>query len=134
MDEADDITQDVCLALADKIQSFRGDSSFSTWLYRLVVNACKDHIKKQATRRQHAQGYMELEQQQRAGSADTNKMVAWLYREVGALDEPLKTTALLVLAEDLSHAEAGKVLGCAESTVSWRMHEIRKILKARKGA
>jgi len=46
------------------------------------------------------------------------------------LKEPYKETAFLVLAEDLSHAEVGKILGCAEATISWRMHEIRHQLKA----
>jgi len=134
MEDADDIAQDVCMTLADKIKSFRGESSFRTWLYRIVVNSCKDHIKKRATSRTNDVGYIELENSQRAASADTNKMVAWIYREIAQLGEPLKGTALLVLAEDLSHAEAGNVLGCAESTVSWRMHEVRKLLKAKKGA
>ena len=44
-------------------------------------------------------------------------------------DPALKETALLVLTEDMSHAEAGEVLGIAESTVSWRMHEAKKRLK-----
>jgi RNA polymerase sigma-70 factor (ECF subfamily) len=47
-----------------------------------------------------------------------------------ALEPAFKETALLVLAEDLSHAEAGAVLGVKESTVSWRMHEVKKKLKA----
>jgi RNA polymerase sigma-70 factor (ECF subfamily) len=38
---------------------------------------------------------------------------------------------LLIVAEDLSHAEAAKALGCAESTVSWRMHMAKKALRAR---
>ena len=46
--------------------------------------------------------------------------------EVGGV---LKETAVLVLAEGLSHAEAAAMLGIKESTVSWRMHELRKHLK-----
>ncbi len=134
MQDADDIAQDVCLKLAEKIRSFRGDSLFSTWLYRLVVNACADHRKRRQTNTRNDRSYAELEQQQQASSADDNRMIAWLYREIAQLEEPLKATALLVLAENLSHTEAGKVLNCAESTVSWRMHELRKILKARKEA
>jgi len=55
--------------------------------------------------------------------------VQWLYQTIATLDEPLPETALLVLSEELSHAQAGQVLGCAESTVSWRMSEVRKLLK-----
>jgi RNA polymerase sigma-70 factor (ECF subfamily) len=38
---------------------------------------------------------------------------------------------LLILGEELSHAEVARILGCAESTVSWRVHMARKALKAR---
>jgi RNA polymerase sigma-70 factor (ECF subfamily) len=45
----------------------------------------------------------------------------------------MKETALLVHAQGLSHAEAGEILGVSESTVSWRIHTIRRRLqKARK--
>ena len=41
-----DIAQDVFLKLYGNIQSFRGDSAFQTWIYRLVVNSCFDHLRK----------------------------------------------------------------------------------------
>ena len=69
--------------------------------------------------------------QELAEAFEDNRKVAWLYRVIAELEETLRETALLVLAEALSHAEAAKILGCAESTVSWRMHEVRKLLKQR---
>src|SRR4026208_1388306 len=39
---ADDVTQQIFLKLFTAIRQFRGDSEFTTWLYRLVVNACLD--------------------------------------------------------------------------------------------
>jgi RNA polymerase sigma-70 factor, ECF subfamily len=47
------------------------------------------------------------------------------------LGEGMKETALLVHAEGLSHAEAGEILGVSESTISWRVHAIRKHLNKR---
>jgi RNA polymerase sigma-70 factor (ECF subfamily) len=59
---------------------------------------------------------------------------SWLYRLViscaqdwqRSLGEGMKETALLVHAEGLSHAEAGTILGVSESTISWRIHTIRR--------
>ena len=53
----------------------------------------------------------------------------WLHDAMTGLEPKLREAAVLVVGEELSHAEAASVLGCAESTVSWRMHEVRKKLK-----
>ena len=125
--EAEDRAQDVCVKLAGKLASFRGDSLFSTWLHQLTLNACRDYIKQQGSRRGVETTYSELEELQRPGP-DSGR-AAWLHRTLATFDPVLKETALLVLSEELSHAEAAKVLACAESTVSWRLHEVRKLLK-----
>jgi RNA polymerase sigma-70 factor (ECF subfamily) len=129
-EDAEDITQDVCVGLANKIHDYRGEAKFKTWLYTIIVNACLDGHRKRD--RQHAQlaDYLEYAAHIQAVNQDNAQQVAWLYRELARLKEPYKETAFLVLAEDLSHAEVGKILGCAESTISWRMHEIRHQLKA----
>jgi RNA polymerase sigma-70 factor, ECF subfamily len=129
--DAEDIAQDVCVGLVDKLKGFKGESSVSTWLYRIVVNACNDFHRKNKSHRTLDERYTELGAQERAGDADNAKMLGWLYRQIATLSDDMKETALLVLGEQLSHAEAGKVLGIKEATVSWRMHEIRKELKAR---
>jgi RNA polymerase sigma-70 factor (ECF subfamily) len=129
-EDAEDITQDVCVGLASKIHAYRGEAKFKTWLYTIIVNACLDGHRKRD--RQYAQlaDYLEYEAHDRAVNHDNAQQVAWLYRELARLKEPFKETAFLVLAQDLSHAEVGQILGCSESTISWRMHEIRHKLKA----
>ncbi len=133
--DAEDVAQDVCIALAQKLGSFKGDSAFTTWLYKIVLNACRDFIKKSSNRRRLESVFMDLEAARAEDARHTGKQVAWLYRAIAGMEPGLRETALLVLAEDMSHAEASRVLGCAESTISWRMHEIRKALKqGREGA
>lgn len=127
--DAEDTAQEVCCALVDKLEKFRGDSSFTTWLYRVIVNTCHDLHKKNSNRTSLDKRYLDLDGLLRAETAEKTKQVSWLYRAIAALKPPLPETALLVLGEDLSHAEAGKILGVAESTISWRMHEVRKQLK-----
>lgn len=133
-EDAEDIAQEVCCALPAKLQSFRAESKFTTWVYRVIVNACRDMQKQRGNQGDLAKRYTEFDGLMRAESAEANAQVAWLYRQIAGLEPALKETALLVLAEDRSHAEAGKILGCAESTISWRMHEIRKLLKTEAGA
>lgn len=126
--DAEDVAQEVCVALVDKLKGYHGGSSFSTWLYRVVVNQCHDYRKKRHSDSARDTAYVELESMGAADAAEAKQKTSWLYRAIAALKPPLPETALLVLAEDLSHAEAAEVLGCKESTVSWRMGEVRKQL------
>lgn len=130
VEDAEDISQDVCLALVDKLRSFRGASAFSTWLYRVVVNACRDHARKQKSTQALQASYAVFRAMDEADRSHDAKRAAWLTAALATLEPKLRETAVLVLAEDLSHGEAAKALGCAESTVSWRMHQVRKKLKA----
>ncbi len=85
--------------------------------------------KKTSSHRGLDKTYMEMEKSLTAEQQEAARKSAWLYRALGTLDPQLKETALLVISEELNHAEAAEVLGCAESTISWRMHEVRKSLK-----
>lgn len=128
-EDAEDITHDVCVGLAHKLQSYRGEAQFKTWLYTVIVNACLDLYRKRERQQAQLGAYLEFAALDRERNQDNGKQIAWLYRELAKFNEPFKETAFLVLAEDLSHAEVGLILGCSESTVSWRMHEIRQKLK-----
>ena len=131
--DAEDVAQDVCIALADKLRSYRGEARFSTWLYRVALNACRDRARRQASIRSLHETYAEVSALVEAGDRDTACRVSWAYEALQSLDPAMRETALLVLAEDMSHAEAAEVMGVKEATVSWRMHEVRKRLKALKG-
>jgi RNA polymerase sigma-70 factor (ECF subfamily) len=128
-EDAEDIAQDVCLGLARKLQSFRGQSKFTTWLYRVVINACRDHARKQKSSQALQANFAVFREHDAADQHHDASRHDWLNRAVASLKPKLRETAILVLAEDLSHSEAASALGCAESTVSWRMHEVRKKLK-----
>ena len=130
--EAEDLAQDVCVDLAAKLPSYRGDSRFTTWLYRVVVNAARDRLRRARARGLYERGYVETEALVRAGREgqdDHARESAWLRQAMDRLPEELRITVLLLLEEDLKHAEAAEILGVSEATVSWRMHEVRKRLR-----
>jgi RNA polymerase sigma-70 factor (ECF subfamily) len=126
---AEDVAQEIAMTLADRVGSFQGKSRFSTWLYSVVVNRCRDHARRERKTLELHANYMAFAEHRTADWADSSEKVRWLYRALDRLEPALKETALLVLGEDLSHREAGEVLGVAEATISWRMHEVRKSLK-----
>ena len=131
-DEAADLAQDVCVALPARLASWRGESRFTTWLYRVVANAARDALRRKDARRRSERSFAEtaaLERVEDASHASRTCESSWLRRALGELPEDLRMTVFLVLDEELKHAEAGEVLGVSESTVSWRMHEVRKRLR-----
>jgi len=65
---------------------------------------------------------------------EQRKAVEWAYNAIDYLIEPWRVIALLVVAEGLTHAEAAEILNTKESTISWRMMEVREKLKAREEA
>ena len=87
--DAEDVAQEVCMALVDKLRSYNGRSSFSTWLYRVVVNQCHDFRKKRGADRARDTQYVELEAIGAADAAEDNRKTAWLYRAIAALKPPL---------------------------------------------
>ena len=127
--EAEDLAQDVCLGLATRLASYGGQSRFTTWLYRVVVNAARDSMRRDATRRRNEQEFVAQEGlgHRRVGAGGEDSI--WLQQVLGRLSPELRATVILVLAEGLRHREAGKILGVSEATVSWRLHQVRKQLR-----
>ncbi len=128
--DAQDVAQEVCIRLVERIASFRGDSRFSTWLYQLVLNACRDHVRRQGRVRDMQRGYAAFHAEDQANWADSDRRLRWLYVALDQLKPDLKETALLILAEDVTQEDAATILGISAGTVAWRMSEVKKRLRA----
>lgn len=128
-EDAEDITQDICLSLAGRLQSYRGKSAFRTWLYRVVLNCIRDRHRREAATKTRNRAYGELEHLLREDARQAEAEARWLADMMDRLPETLKETAVLVVGEGLSHAGAAEVLGVSEGTVSWRIAELKKALR-----
>ncbi|MEM1386299.1 MAG: RNA polymerase sigma factor [Pseudomonadota bacterium] len=127
---AEDLTQDICLALPAKLKSYRGQAKFATWLYRVAINAAHDMRRRHASRSKAAHGWGDWEINRRAADDDRAEGVDWLTQAMQGLPQELRDTAALTLGDDMTHAQAAAALGVSEGTISWRLSEIRKRLKA----
>lgn len=131
---AEDLTQDVCLALPRRIAGFRGEARFTTWLYRMVVNGAHDRRRRAAARQRAAAGWGEVELARRAEAAEGAAARSWLDEAMARLPGELRDTLALTMEAEMTHARAAEVLGLSEGTVSWRMSEVRRRLRAMKEA
>lgn len=128
-EDAEDITQDICAGLAGKIAGFRGQARFRTWLWRIVVNAVHDFRRRRAAHRKKADGWGAWESARRADDSETADAVTWLGQAMRTLPDDLRDTLVLVL-DEMSHAQAAEVLGVSEGTVSWRISKAKTYLRA----
>jgi len=130
--DADDIAQDVCCTLVEKIGGYRGEAKFTTWLHGITFNACRDW-----RRRRRSFGAFSDRLAVLVGLAsppdgrDLHDAI-WLKSAIARLKPALRDTAVLVAGQQLTHGEAAEILGVAEATVAWRMHEVRRILASGK--
>ena len=131
---ASDVTQQVFLKLMTNIGQFRGDALFSTWLYRLVVNACMDAARQ---RKSEAAGSdrSRLESVAGPGSQEQDyvrtQMANSVRVAVAALPPKFRIAVLLRYFEDLSYREMAKALHCSMGTVASRLSRGHSILAER---
>ncbi len=127
--DAEDLVQNICAALPKKLASFKAGSKFESWLYRVVVNAGRDQMRKRGAQTRAADGWGDVERMQREAAVEKRESLSWLTRAMQRLSPELRETVALVLGEEMTHAEAGKALGLSEGSVSWRMSEVKKELR-----
>lgn len=129
--EAEDLTQDICLALPGKLSGYRAQAKVTTWLYRVAVNAATDRRRRAASYARATGGWGDWEVDRQAGVKERADANAWLYAAIAALKPDLRDTLALVL-DDLTHAEAADILGVTEGTISWRVSEAKTRLRLAK--
>jgi len=126
--DAEDIAQEVCCTLVERIEGFRSEALFTTWLSGIVMNACRDHLRRRESAARGREGLSVLADLAPPEDGRDLYRQSWLASEIGRLPADLRETILLVAGEGLTHAEAGAALGVAETTVSWRLHEARRLV------
>jgi RNA polymerase sigma-70 factor (ECF subfamily) len=131
---AKDIAQEVFLKLFSSLKSFRGSANFSTWLFRVVVNACMDEHRRRRR-------FVPLEDSvppERMMSRQSQERDAYQKRLAGevrvamaALSPKLRLPVVLRYVQDLSYDEIARVLGCSAGTVASRLNRGHKFLARR---
>jgi RNA polymerase sigma-70 factor (ECF subfamily) len=125
-EEASDALQDALISAFRNAGSYRGDAAVGTWLYRVVVNACLDRM-----RRRKARPAVPLPDYDLASKGDEHAATEarlMLSEALAQLPEHQRAAIVLVDLQELSVLEAAQVLGVAEGTVKSRCSRGRATL------
>ncbi len=133
MADAEDLTQETFIVAHQQMNQFRAQAQVSSWLYRIGINRCLNWQKRQERQRK-----LHEERGQRRELEGRTSEDARVQEALMQLAPDERAAVALVIFDGLKHAEAAQALGCAETTVSWRIfnarRKLKKILSERKSA
>ncbi len=129
-----DLTQDTFVKLFSRIAEFRGEASFESWLYRLVVNSCMDYRRK--TRRlapllEGVSHRLFVSKEDVARRAERSEISRQVQAAVAKLSPDLRMAIVLRYTEGLSYEEIAEVFGISKGTVASRLNRAHKELARR---
>lgn len=145
LEEAEEVAQEVFITVYKSLGDFRGDSRFSTWLYRVTVNHCKNRIKYLGRRKYYqSQSFEEPvetaegdtmtrqiadEHLDPLGNMEQREVQNIVQEKMSELDEEQRTVVFLRDIEGMSYQEIADILELREGTVKSRIHRARLELK-----
>ena len=125
----DDISQDVFISVYHKLSEFRFESKFTTWLYRITVNKCRDYLRKKRVRSIFVP-IKDSDTDYGTGPFSENVDIPHLVRSaIDRLPEKLKIPLVLRDIEGLSYKEIADNLGTEVGTIKSRIFRARESLK-----
>ena len=143
--EAEDVAQEVFISVFKSIDDFREESKFSTWLYRVAVNHCKNRIKYLA--RRHDRDRDELDETTQGSGVngtiggpmpsspqkqlESRQMEKLMQDAIANPEEDQRIVVVLRDVEDLSIEEICEITGLPDGTVKSRLHRARLVLRKR---
>ena len=131
---AQDIAQETFVKLFSTIGSFRGDSRFESWLYRLVVNSCFDHKRRPHSLMPLFDGLRSVLRTPSASALDEmlrNETSVQLKSVIASLPPDQRMVIVLRYTQGLSYDEIAEIMGCSAGTVGSRLNRVHKLLETR---
>ncbi|MCY3888675.1 MAG: sigma-70 family RNA polymerase sigma factor [bacterium] len=134
-DDAGDVVQDAYVRAYRAIRRFRGDSSFSTWMYRITSNCASTHLSRRTRQRTEELSddvpIVDLRPEQDPSlRAEAAILRHHIDRAIRALPDRLRQVVVLRDLHDLSHSEIAAELGITTSAAKVRLHRARQRLRA----
>jgi RNA polymerase sigma-70 factor (ECF subfamily) len=124
--DAEDLAQETFIQAFRQLGSYRAEARFSSWLYRIAINLCLNwRSRNQRRERLHADWTV----RQEAAAGPSDRQCQHVQDALAKLTPKHRAAIVLTVYDGLNHKEAARILGCSETTVSWRVFAARSKLK-----
>lgn len=129
IEDAEEITQDVFVAIHRSMSTFREDSSFSTWIYQIAINKSLDFIKAKKRKKrfgiftnlfsdeQNAELNMPVEFNHPGVQLEDKQALHLLFKQINSLPDNQKTALILHKIENLPQAEVARIMKLSPKAV-----------------
>ncbi|WP_394337090.1 RNA polymerase sigma factor [Chryseobacterium aurantiacum] len=133
IEDREDLQQEILIQLWKSYQNFKGNSEFSTWMYRVAINTAITYLKKEKQRSgNHTDPPRHFEVQQEDYNPTKDKQLEIFYSAVQELNS-LEKAVIFYFMEGMSHKEIGSNLGLSEGNARVKLNrtkeKIQQIIK-----
>lgn len=127
-EDFEDYYQEVCLQIWRSKEKFRGDSKWSTWIYRLTLNCCLTLVKKKKNNRQNNPSNFEQKEIGEENNVFENESLNMLYDAIKQLSEIDRAIILLYL-EEKPYDIIAEIIGTSSNNIAVRIKRVKEKLK-----
>lgn len=138
--DASDLAQDAFIKIYQALPNFRGDSSFSTWIYHITVNVCRDELRKRQRRptvslddnsSENNNNTYEIRSNDPGPEEmlDRSETQAMIQSCLNTLSDDYREIIVMREIQELAYEEIAEILGCSLGTVKSRLSRARQALK-----
>ena len=128
--ESEDLLQEIFLQVHRKLDSYRGDASLGTWLYRLAIRQCLDFLRSRHGRMRTASGSFDEESASLPSTRETPGAKIDIERALARLPDGCRVAFVLHDIEGLEHKQISEMLGVTEGTSKSQVFKARTKLRA----
>ncbi len=139
-EDAEDVAQEVFIQVFESVSSFKEESKLSTWIYRITVSKCLDHLRKKKRKKRFAfiqslygkDDHLMIDPPDffHPGiNAENRENASVLFKAISQLPENQKTAFVLNKIENMSYREIGEIMNSSESAVDSLLQRAKKNLQ-----
>jgi len=132
-DDADDLLQETWIRVLAHLDRFDPNKRFSTWLFQIALNLCRDRARRDQVRFRFQRDMQEMPQENTRVTVEENVDARKVVKAIEGLPPQQKEALLLRYYQGFSEGETSEILGCPKGTVKSRLHQAVETLRSKLG-